>query len=50
MRGLLNSGAVDLSPLVTHRFTLEQWEDAVQIMNSGASGKVVMFVGNEVDK
>ena len=44
MRGLLNSGAVDLIPLVTHRFTLEQSEDAVQIMNSGASGKVVMFV------
>ncbi len=44
MRGLINSGAVDLSPLVTHRFTLDQWEDAVQAMNSGASGKVVMFV------
>ena len=50
MRGLLNSGAVDLSPLVTHRFTLEQWEDAVQIMNSGASGKVVMFVDGEEDR
>ena len=50
MRGLLNSGAVDLSPLVTHRFTLEQWEDAVQIMNSGASGKVVMFVNGEEDR
>lgn len=44
MRGLLNSGAVDLRPLVTHRFTLEQWEDAIQVMNSGASGKVVMVV------
>ncbi|MCB0233897.1 MAG: zinc-binding dehydrogenase, partial [Anaerolineae bacterium] len=47
MRGLLNSGAVDLSPLVTHRFTLDQWKDAVQVMNSGASGKVVMFVDGE---
>ena len=44
MRGLLNSGAVDLSPLVTHSFALDQWEDAIQVMNSGASGKVVMFV------
>lgn len=44
MRGLLNSGAVDLRPLVTHSFALDQWEDAIQIMNSGASGKVVMFV------
>ncbi len=44
-------GAVDLRPLVTHRFVLDEWEDAIQIMNSGASGKVVMFVegkkGNE---
>jgi len=44
MRGLLNSGAVDLAPLITHRFTLEQWEDAVKVMGSGESGKVVMFV------
>ncbi len=45
MRGLLNAGLVDLRPLVTHRFTLDQWEDAIQVMNGGASGKVVMFVG-----
>lgn len=44
MRGLLNSGAVDLRPLVTHRFRLEQWEEAIQTMSSGASGKVVMMV------
>lgn len=49
MRGLLNSGAVDLSPLVTHRFTLDQWKDAIQVMNSGASGKVVMFVEGEME-
>jgi threonine 3-dehydrogenase len=45
MRGLLEAGSVDLWPLVTHRFTLDQWEDAIQVMNGGASGKVVMFVG-----
>ncbi|HSN76660.1 MAG TPA: L-threonine 3-dehydrogenase [Anaerolineae bacterium] len=45
MRGLLNAGLVDLRPLVTHRFTLDQWEEAIQVMNGGASGKVVMFVG-----
>ncbi|MCS6844812.1 MAG: L-threonine 3-dehydrogenase [Caldilineales bacterium] len=44
MRGLLNSGAVNLRPLVTHRFRLEQWEEAIQTMSSGASGKVVMMV------
>lgn len=47
MRGLLNAGAVDLQPLVTHRFHLEQWEDAIQVMNSGASGKVVMLLNEE---
>lgn len=45
MRGLLNAGLVDLRPLVTHRFTLDQWDEAIQVMSGGASGKVVMFVG-----
>lgn len=44
MHGLLSSGAVDLAPLVTHRFILSQWEDAVSVMGSGASGKVVMLL------
>lgn len=47
MRGLLNSGAVNLGPLITHRFMLEEWEDAVRVMSSGASGKVVMFVDGD---
>ena len=25
--------------------TLDQWEEAIQVMSGGASGKVVMFVG-----
>jgi threonine 3-dehydrogenase len=44
MRGLLTAGTIDLGPLVTHRFRLDQWKDAIQVMNSGASGTVVMFV------
>jgi threonine 3-dehydrogenase len=43
MRGLLRSGAVDLSPIITHRFALTEYEDALQVMQSGQSGKVVMF-------
>lgn len=46
MSGLLSAGAVDLQPLVTHRFTLDQWQDAVQTMGGGASGKVVMTVAD----
>ena len=44
MRALLRSGAVDLSPLVTHRFALDDFEAAFDLMASGECGKVVMFV------
>ncbi len=43
IRGLLRSGAVNLEPLITHRFKLEQYERAFQTMLSGESGKVVLF-------
>ncbi len=43
IRGLLRSGAVNLEPVVTHRFQLEEFEKAFQTMMSGDSGKVVLF-------
>ena len=43
MRGLLTSGRVDLTPLVTHRFPLREFDQALRVMLSGHSGKVVMF-------
>ena len=43
MRGLLKSGAVDLRPIVTHLFPLEEFEKAFALMASGESGKVVLF-------
>ncbi len=43
MRGLLRSGAVDLGPVVTHRFALDDFERAFDLMASGECGKVVMF-------
>jgi threonine 3-dehydrogenase len=42
-RGLVRGGAVDLTPIVTHRFKLEEFEKAFAAMASGNSGKVVMF-------
>jgi threonine 3-dehydrogenase len=42
-RGLVRSGAVDLSPLVTHRFKLEEYDRAIEVMASGESGTVVLF-------
>ncbi len=43
MRGLLRAGAVDLAPIVTHRFALDDFERAFELMESGECGKVVMF-------
>ncbi len=43
MRGLLRSRAVNLEPLVTHTFPLERFEDALAVMASGQSGKVVLI-------
>lgn len=41
-RGLIRSGAVNLAPIVTHRFKLAEFEQAFATMESGNSGKVVM--------
>jgi len=43
IRGLLRSGAVNLEPLITHRYKLEEFEQAFQTMMGGSSGKVVLF-------
>jgi threonine 3-dehydrogenase len=43
MRGLLSRGLVDLSQIITHRFALDDFEEALRVMQSGQSGKVVMF-------
>jgi threonine 3-dehydrogenase len=43
MADLLHTGAVDLSPLVTHRLVLDDFETAFELMASGECGKVVMF-------
>jgi threonine 3-dehydrogenase len=41
-RGLIRSGAVDLSPIVTHRFKMSEFDRAFQTMASGESGKVML--------
>jgi threonine 3-dehydrogenase len=41
-RGLIRSGAVDLSSLVTHKFKLEQFDEAFKVMRSGNTGKVML--------
>lgn len=39
---LLKSGKINLDPIITHRFPLSQFEEAMTIMKSGQSGKIVL--------
>jgi threonine dehydrogenase-like Zn-dependent dehydrogenase len=34
---------VDLSQIITHHFALTDFEEALRVMQSGQSGKVVMY-------
>ena len=43
MDDLFNRQAVDLSPIVTHKYKLEEVDQAFATMASGESGKVVMY-------
>jgi threonine 3-dehydrogenase len=43
--GLQRSGAVDLLPVVTHRFPIDRFREAFAVMESGRSGKVAIFWG-----
>jgi threonine 3-dehydrogenase len=39
----LSTGKVDVSPLITHRYPLEDFQEAMAQMKSGRSGKVVLL-------
>lgn len=40
---MLDSGKVDLTPIVTHKFKMEEYEKAFATMADGKSGKVVLY-------
>jgi threonine 3-dehydrogenase len=40
---LLSTGRVDVTPVITHRFGLEQFDEAFRTTASGSAGKVIMF-------
>jgi threonine 3-dehydrogenase len=42
---LLSTGRVDVSPVITHRFPLERFEDAFETAASGHAAKVIVFPG-----
>jgi threonine 3-dehydrogenase len=39
----LSTGSVDVTPLITHRYPLEDFQEAMAKMKSGKSGKVVLL-------
>ncbi len=42
MDGLLSSGKVDLTPIITHRFPMEDIEKGLLLMEEGKAGKVIL--------
>jgi threonine 3-dehydrogenase len=41
MTALIQTG-LDISPIITHRFPYTEFEEAIQLMKSGNSGKIVL--------
>src|SRR5690606_31056500 len=44
MQQFLRSGKFDPTPVITHRFPLEQYDEAIDAIKSGAAGKVVFEI------
>jgi threonine 3-dehydrogenase len=44
-RWLLESGAVDLRPLITHEYGLEEWEQVFTKLEAGEACKIVVYPG-----
>ena len=47
---LLSTGRVDVTPVITHRFGLDRFEEAFETTASGSSGKVIMFPSSRTDE
>ena len=45
MTRFLRSGQFDPTPVITHRFPLEQYDDAIRAIKSGSAGKVIFEIG-----
>jgi threonine 3-dehydrogenase len=43
VKGLLASGQLNIEPIITHKFALEDFEKGMELMKSGNCGKVVLF-------
>ncbi len=45
MRRLLQGGQLDPCPVITHRYPLEQFAEAIQVLKDGQAGKVILEIG-----
>jgi threonine 3-dehydrogenase len=39
----LSSGRIDLEPIITHRFRLEEFQKGMELMESGNCGKILLY-------
>ncbi|OPZ62969.1 MAG: L-threonine 3-dehydrogenase [Candidatus Aminicenantes bacterium ADurb.Bin508] len=42
MDGLLQTGKIDLAPVITHHFPMEEIEKGLLLMEEGKAGKVIL--------
>ena len=45
MFGFLRAGQLDPTPVITHRFRLDQIAEAIQVIKDGQAGKVILEIG-----
>ena len=48
MQTMLQSG-LDVSPVLTHRFRFDEFEQAFAVMQSGECGKVILTIAEDTD-
>ncbi len=49
-RWLLESGAVDLRPLITHEYSLDEWEQVFAKLEAGEACKIVVYPAGKPDQ
>jgi threonine 3-dehydrogenase len=42
---ILDSGKIDISPVITHHFPMEEFNKAFEIARSGSCGKILFDIG-----
>ncbi|SCY94915.1 L-threonine 3-dehydrogenase [Alkaliphilus peptidifermentans] len=48
VKGLIESGNLNLEPIITHRLPMEDFKEGFELMKQGNCGKVVLYPNNEI--